>query len=44
VESPERDVLGRHVMRCHAALAEISCREAPAFKDIADRLAKELGE
>jgi hypothetical protein len=43
VESHERDVLGRHMMRCHATLAEMGGREAPAFKAIADRLAKELG-
>jgi anti-anti-sigma regulatory factor len=44
VESQERDVLGRHMMRCHATLAEMGGREAPAFKAIADRLAKELGD
>jgi anti-anti-sigma regulatory factor len=40
--SPDRDVLGRHVMSCHAMLAEVGGDEAPAFKDIADRLAEEL--
>jgi anti-anti-sigma regulatory factor len=44
VESPERVELGRHMMRCHATLAEMGGREAPAFKAIADRLAKELGD
>jgi anti-anti-sigma regulatory factor len=44
IESPERDELGHHVMCCHARLAEMGGREAPAFKAIADQLAKELGD
>jgi anti-anti-sigma regulatory factor len=44
VESPEREVLGRHVMRCHATLAEMGGREATAFKSVADGLAKQLGD
>lgn len=36
--------LGRHVMQCHRRLAGHSCRDAPEFKAVADRLAEELGE
>lgn len=39
----ERDEFGRHVLRCHEQLAEMGGREAPAFRAIAERLAKELG-
>ena len=39
----ERDEFGRHVLRCHEELAEMGGREAPAFRAIAERLAKELG-
>lgn len=36
--------LGRHVMRCHELLADMGGSKASAFKAVADRLAKELGE
>jgi anti-anti-sigma regulatory factor len=36
--------LGRHVMECHARLAELGGSRAAAFRSIADRLALELGE
>ncbi len=36
--------LGRHVMECHARLAELGGSRAAAFRSIADRLARELGE
>ncbi len=39
----ERDELGRHIMHCHERLAEMGGRESGAFRAIADRLAKELG-
>jgi anti-anti-sigma regulatory factor len=42
VENPKRDELGQHIMCCHERLAELGGREAPAFRAIADRLAKEL--
>jgi anti-anti-sigma regulatory factor len=38
-----RGELGSHVMTCHERLAEMGGREAPAFRAIADRLARELG-
>ncbi len=43
VEQYERDELGRHIMHCHERLAEMGGHESGAFKAIADRLAKELG-
>ena len=36
--------LGRHVMECHARLAELGGSRAAAFRSIADQLARELGE
>jgi anti-anti-sigma regulatory factor len=36
--------LGRHIMRCHELLADLGGEKAGAFKAVADRLAKELGE
>jgi anti-anti-sigma regulatory factor len=38
-----RDELGPHIMTCHERLAEMGGKEAPAFRAIADRLARELG-
>jgi len=35
--------LGRHVMECHARLAELGGSRAAAFRSIADQLARELG-
>lgn len=37
------DDLGRHVMECHARLAELGGSRAAAFRSIADQLARELG-
>jgi anti-anti-sigma regulatory factor len=42
VGETERDELGPHIMRCHEQLAEMGGRDAPAFRAIAERLAKEL--
>jgi hypothetical protein len=39
-----RDELGPHIMTCHERLAEMGGKEAPAFRAIAERLAKELGQ
>ncbi len=36
--------LGRHVMQSHLALADLGEKDAAAFRSIADRLAKEIGE
>jgi anti-anti-sigma regulatory factor len=36
------DDLGRHVMECHARLAELGGSRAAAFRSIADQLAREL--
>jgi anti-anti-sigma regulatory factor len=36
--------LGRHVMHCHELLADMGGSQARAFKAVADRLAKELGD
>lgn len=44
VEEFTSEELGRHVMRCHALLADTGGDKASAFKAVADRLAKELGE
>ena len=44
VEKLTPEKLGRHVMRCHELLADMGGDEASAFKAVADRLAKELGE
>ena len=41
--SANRSELGSHIMTCHERLAEMGGREAPAFRAIADRLARELG-
>ena len=41
---PERDDLGRHIMRCHKELADLGGPESDAFARIAQRLARELGE
>ncbi len=38
----ERGELWPHIMCCHERLAEMGGREAPAFRAIADQLAKEL--
>lgn len=44
IEKVEPEEMGRHVMRCHERLAGMGGRHATAFKAVADRLAKELGE
>jgi anti-anti-sigma regulatory factor len=44
VEKLDPEELGRHVMRCHELLADMGGRNAKAFKAVADRLAKELGD
>jgi anti-anti-sigma regulatory factor len=44
IQEVDRAILGRHVMRCHQGLADRGGHEANAFRSIADRLAKELGE
>ena len=44
IENVAPEELGQHVMRCHEWLAGIGGREAAAFKAVAERLAKELGE
>jgi anti-anti-sigma regulatory factor len=44
LSGPRRDELGPHIMTCHERLAEMGGREAPAFRAVADRLARELGE
>ncbi len=44
VEKLDPEELGRHVMRCHELLSDMGGRKAKAFKAVADRLAKELGE
>ncbi len=44
IEKLDSKELGRHVMRCHELLAGIGGSKARAFKAVADRLAKELGE
>ena len=44
IEKLEPKELGRHVMRCHELLADMGGSKARAFKAVADRLAKELGE
>jgi hypothetical protein len=36
--------LGRHVMECHARLAELGGSRAASFRSIADQLARELAE
>ena len=36
--------LGRHAMRCHEHLAERGGPQAAAFRSVADRLNKEIGE
>jgi anti-anti-sigma regulatory factor len=36
--------LGRHVMECHALLADLGGSRAVAFRSIADQLARELGD
>jgi anti-anti-sigma regulatory factor len=42
VEKLEQRELGRHVMHCHARLAEMGGEESGSFQAIADQLAKEL--
>ncbi len=44
IEKLDPKELGRHVMRCHELLADMGGSKARAFKAVADRLAKELGE
>jgi anti-anti-sigma regulatory factor len=44
VEQLDPQELGRHVMRCHELLADMGGGDAKAFKAVADRLAKELGD
>ena len=44
VEKVTSEELGRHVMRCHELLADMGGDQACAFKAVAERLAKELGE
>jgi len=43
IEKLDPKELGLHVMRCHELLADMGGSRAPAFKAVADRLAKELG-
>lgn len=40
----EPDILGRHVATCHDELAERGGSESEAFRSIAERLKKELGD
>lgn len=44
IERLDSTSLGRHVMQCHGTLAERGGHEASAFRAIAERLAKELGD
>ncbi len=40
----EPEELGKHVMRCHERLATVGGGKAAAFQEVADQLARELGE
>jgi hypothetical protein len=44
IEKLDPTELGRHVMHCHELLADMGGSKAQAFRAVADRLAKELGE
>jgi anti-anti-sigma factor len=42
-ELEKRD-FGLHVLECHERLSELECPSAPAFKAVAEQLARELGQ